>query len=60
VIDTVPGQPGYTPLWDVRMATWKDEASARMLRSAAAIRQAVARGELTLKRPGVVVNCPVI
>ena len=60
VIDTVPGRPGYTPLWDVRMATWKDEASARVLRSAAAVRQAAARGELTLKRPGIVVNCPVI
>lgn len=60
VIDTVPGRPDYTPLWDVRMATWKDAASARVLRSAAAIRKAVARGELSLQRPGVVVDCPLI
>jgi hypothetical protein len=59
VIDTVPGRPDYTPLWGVRMATWKDAASARVLRSAAAIRKRP-RGELSLQRPGAVVNRPLI
>jgi hypothetical protein len=44
----VAGSPGE------RMATWRDEARARVLRSAAALRQAVARGELTLRRSGIV------
>jgi hypothetical protein len=60
IIDTVPGRRDYTPLWDVRMVTWKDGASARVLRSAAAVRQAVARGEATVRQAGIVVNCPVI
>jgi hypothetical protein len=60
VIDTVPGQQSYTPLWAVNMVTWKDESAARILRSAAAVRQALAAGRVTISRPGIVVNCPVI
>ncbi len=29
VIDTVPGQKGYTPLWAVRLVTWKDGVAPR-------------------------------
>jgi hypothetical protein len=60
IIDTVPGRRDYTPLWDVRMVTWKDGVSARVLRSATAVRQALARGDVTIRDAGVVVNCPVI
>src|SRR5437899_1208518 len=60
IIDTVPGQQDYTPLWSVTLLTWKDSTKARMLTSAAAARRALAAGELTAKKPGVVVNCPVI
>jgi hypothetical protein len=58
VIDTVPGRRGCTPLRDVRMVTGKDGA-ARVLRPAA-VRQAFARGEATVRTPCIVVNCPVI
>ena len=27
IIDVVPGQKGYTPLWDVMLVTWKDGAN---------------------------------
>ena len=60
IIDTVPGRASYTPLWAVNMVTWKDAGSARVLRSAAAVRRALAEGEVTIARPGIVVNCPVI
>jgi hypothetical protein len=60
VIDVVPGQRAYTPLWRVTMVTWRSGASARVLSSAAAIRSAVAGGDLTLRRTATVVNCPVI
>ena len=60
VIDTVPGRSNYTPLWSVTMLTWKDASSARLIRSAAAARAAIAAGEVTVKRPGIVVNCPVL
>jgi hypothetical protein len=60
IIDVVPGQKGYTPLWDVMLVTWKDGATKRMLTSAAAVRKALASGAVTMKRAGVVVNCPLI
>jgi hypothetical protein len=60
VIDVVPGQSGYTPLWQVNMVTWADGATPRVLRSAAEIRAAASAGELTIRRTAPVVNCPVI
>jgi hypothetical protein len=60
IIDTVPGQSGYTPLWEVNLVTWKSSATPRKLTSAAAVRKAIAAGEVTTKKPGIVVNCPVI
>jgi hypothetical protein len=60
IIDTVPGRKDYTPLWSVRLVTWKDGATPRVLKSAAAVKKAVAAGEVTIKSPGIVVNCPVL
>src|SRR6266536_5311241 len=42
IIDLVPGQKGYTPLWEVTLLTWKDSAKPRLLTSAAAARKALA------------------
>jgi hypothetical protein len=60
VVDVVPGQRGYTPLWRVSTVTWKDGATPRLLRSASAIRAAAAAGELIVRRTSTVVNCPVV
>jgi hypothetical protein len=60
VIDTVPGRKDYTPLWAVRMVTWRDSADARVLRSAAAIRATANAGRVTIAAAPVVVNCPVL
>jgi hypothetical protein len=60
VIDTVPGRKDYTPLWAVRLVTWKDGVTPRVLRSAAAVRKAMAAGQVTMATPGIVVNCPVL
>ena len=60
VIDTVPGRRDYTPLWAVRMVTWKDGATARVLRSRGAVEAALKAGEVTVKAAPLVVNCPVL
>jgi hypothetical protein len=60
IVDVVPGMAGYTPLWDVNMVTWKAGVAPRLLTSAAAVRKALSAGEVTMKEPGIVVNCPVI
>jgi len=60
IIDVVPGRTGYTPLWAVELVTWKDGVTPRKLTSAAAVRKALAAGQVTMKDAGVVVNGPVI
>ena len=60
IIDTVPGKADYTPLWAVRMVTWRNGASVRVLRSAAAVRTAERAGQVTIANAPVVVNCPVL
>lgn len=58
VFDRPPGTDGYTPLRAVHLVKWKNEATARELRSAAEVKEAEAKGELTIERPGVIVNMP--
>jgi hypothetical protein len=60
IIDTVPGRRDYTPLWAVRLVTWKEGQTARVLRSAAAVWRAAAAGQVSIKAMPVVVNCPVL
>lgn len=60
VFDTVPGDPGYTPLRRVEFVNWKDGRGARMLRSVEEIRRAAQQGEVSLTIPGVVVNMPML
>ena len=60
IVDTVPGRADYTPLWAVRMVTWKAGADVRVLRSAAAVGRAQRAGEVTIRPMSIVVNCPVL
>ncbi|MBI4491248.1 MAG: cation-translocating P-type ATPase [Chloroflexi bacterium] len=60
VFDNPPGTDGYSPLRALHLVTWKDAASARELKAAAEVQAAEARGEVTLERPGVVVNMPLL
>ena len=50
----------YRPLRDVRMVTWARPDTARVLRSARAVRDGIAGGELREERSGVVVNMPLL
>jgi len=60
IIDTVPGRADYTPLWAVRMVTWKEGATPRVLRSKAAVQAALRAGQVTVDAAPVIVNCPVL
>jgi hypothetical protein len=60
VIDTVPGQNSYSPLWSVRLVTWKAGVTPRVLRSRKAVDQAVRTGQATVRAMPIVVNCPVL
>ncbi len=58
VFDNPPGTEGYSPLRALNQVTWRDEEDARVLKSAAEVQEAAAQGEVTIERPGVVVNMP--
>lgn len=60
IFDNPPGTEGYRPLRAVSLVAWKNEGAARPLKSAAEVREAEARGEITITRPGVVVNMPFV
>ena len=60
VFDNPPGTDGYMPLRSILIVTWKSEKSARELRSAADVTTAEKAGEITIERPGVVVNMPLL
>lgn len=60
VFDNPPGTRGYSPLRAVNLVTWKNEAAARELRSAAEVKKALDAGELVVEQPGAVVNMPLL
>ena len=60
IIDTVPGQPDYTPLWQVNMVTFKSGVTPRLLKSKADVDAAVQAGDVTVTETTTVVNCPVL
>lgn len=60
VFDNPPGAPGYRPLRAVHLVTWKNERAARLLKSATEVKEAEAKGEVSIERPGVVVNMPLV
>jgi hypothetical protein len=60
IIDTVPGQKRYTPLWQVNQVTWTAGKSPRVLRSAAEVKTAAAAGDISIRQTAIVVNCPVL
>jgi hypothetical protein len=58
--NVAPGQTDYPPLWAIIDVEWKPGATRTLLRSAADIRRAKAKGLLTTKQTTLVVNCPVV
>ena len=60
IIDTVPGQADYSPLWQVNMVTFKTSVTPRLLKSKADVDGALKAGDVTVTKTNMVVNCPVL
>jgi hypothetical protein len=60
IVDSIPGQNGYSALRKVSAVTWGAGATPRVLRSASAVRTAQANGELTIRATSRVVNAPLL
>jgi len=60
VFDAIPGEEAYRPLRAVNLVTWQEGATPRKLRSLEEVLAAEAAGEVSIARPGVVVNMPIL
>jgi hypothetical protein len=60
IVDTVPGQADYSPLWQVSKVTFKAGVAPHLLTSAEDVEKARQAGEITVVKTATVVNCPVL
>ena len=62
VVNSIPGDPNYTPLWKVSIVEWKTTSgtASTILGSDDAIAQAASKGQITITPTKVVVNCPIL
>lgn len=60
IVDTIPGQSDYTPLWRVNMVTFTSSATPHLLKSKADVDAAVKAGEVNVVQTNTIVNCPVL
>jgi len=59
IVDTVPGQADYSPLWQLSMVTFKSGVTPYLLKSKADVDTAEQKGDVTIQKTDTVVNCPV-
>ena len=60
VVDSQPGDPEYSPLWNVNAVTWNEGVTPRELTSDNEVIAAKQNGDITIEQPGVIVNCPFV
>jgi hypothetical protein len=60
VVDSIPGDAAYSPLWKVNLVEWKNPTSATILGSESDIMNAFNAGKITIMPTTIVVNCPII
>ena len=60
IFDSVPGEAGYRPLRRVHLVAWNEGTTPRTLRSVTELQATEAGGEVTITRPGIVVNMPIL
>jgi hypothetical protein len=60
IFDSVPGDKNYRPLRAVNLVEWNENAGVRELRTLAELKTAENNGEVTITRPDIVVNMPVL
>lgn len=67
IVPSAPNPPGpnstdtaYQPLWQVSTVTWQAGATRRTLKSESELLNASARGEVTITKTNIVINCPIV
>jgi hypothetical protein len=60
IVDSAPGATQYSALHKVNSVTWTTSSTPRVLRSAAAVKEAQGNGDLTIKATSKVVNAALL
>ncbi|MGH9974803.1 MAG: DUF7482 domain-containing protein [Nitrososphaeraceae archaeon] len=60
VVTGKPGDEGYSPLWQINLVAWSDDATPRELTSVEEITAAEQNGELLINQTDVIANNPAI
>ena len=60
IIDAVPGQASYSPLWQLNTVTFKAGVKPHLLRSRTDVLAAKSHGQVTVNATSTIVNCPVL
>jgi hypothetical protein len=60
IVNTVPGQADYSPLWQLNMVTFKSGVTPYLLKSKDDVDAAFQKGDVTIQRTSTIVNCPVL
>src|SRR5579872_1914514 len=60
VVDSIPGELKYSPLWKINLVEWKDASTATVLGSDDDIMAAFNAGKITITPTTIVVNCPIV
>ena len=60
VASATSGDEGYSPLFEINYVKWNNESQARILKSAADIMDAQAKGELSVEKSNVIINSPAV
>jgi hypothetical protein len=60
VVDSIPGDSKYRPLWKINLVEWKDPSTATVLGSEDDIMSAFNSGKIRITPTTIVVNCPIV
>lgn len=60
VVNAKPGDEGYSPLWQINLVTWNDDATPRELTSIEEVTAAEQSGELSVNQTDIIANHPAI
>jgi hypothetical protein len=60
VMNAKPGDEGYSPLWQLNIAEWKEGVTAKELKSVEEIMSAEANGTISINKTDIIVNHPAI
>jgi hypothetical protein len=60
IASALPGEKGYSPLYQINFVKWNANATAKILKSVAEVMTAEKNGELSMTKTNIVINSPAV